>query len=97
MLDAADRVHQGLPDDVWFGTHLEVADEWRAVQEAAGTWDEARAEVPAGYAPVPMRRVLVTDYAWPSLDIERAILAEAGGELVVAESGADELVELAGA
>src|SRR5262245_38854304 len=43
-----------------------------------------------------MLRVLVTDYAWPSLDIEREILGELGAELVVAESGEpDELVELA--
>jgi D-3-phosphoglycerate dehydrogenase / 2-oxoglutarate reductase len=41
-------------------------------------------------------RVLVTDYAWPSLDIERAILAEVGAELVVAETGEPaELVALA--
>jgi len=41
-------------------------------------------------------RVLVTDYAWPSLDIERSILGDAGAELIVAESGeADELVALA--
>ena len=40
--------------------------------------------------------VLVTDYAWPSLDIERGILAEVGAELVVAEQGEpDELVALA--
>lgn len=31
--------------------------------------------------------VLVTDYAWPSLDIERRILSAAGATLVVAESG----------
>jgi D-3-phosphoglycerate dehydrogenase / 2-oxoglutarate reductase len=43
-----------------------------------------------------MPRVLVTDYAWPSLDIERGILGEVGAELVVAESGEpDELVALA--
>ncbi|MGE0755524.1 MAG: C-terminal binding protein [Pirellulaceae bacterium] len=30
-------------------------------------------------------RVLLTDYAWPDLDLERAILAEAGAELVLAE------------
>jgi D-3-phosphoglycerate dehydrogenase / 2-oxoglutarate reductase len=30
-------------------------------------------------------RVLLTDYAWPDLEIERAILREAGAELVVAE------------
>ena len=41
-------------------------------------------------------RVLVTDYAWPSLDIERAILGEVDAELVVAETGEPgELVELA--
>ena len=41
-------------------------------------------------------RVLVTDFAWPSLDIERAILEEAGASLVVAESGEpDELIALA--
>jgi hypothetical protein len=36
-------------DDVWFATHLEVAEEWRAAHERAGTWDEAEApsEVPA--------------------------------------------------
>ena len=27
--------------DVWFATHLEVAEEWRASQVQAGTWDEA--------------------------------------------------------
>jgi D-3-phosphoglycerate dehydrogenase len=32
-----------------------------------------------------MSRVLLTDYAWPDLDIERRILAEVGAELVVAE------------
>ncbi|MGW6032478.1 C-terminal binding protein [Gordonia terrae] len=43
-----------------------------------------------------MTRVLITDYAWPSLDVERAILATAGVELVVAETGdTDELVALA--
>jgi D-3-phosphoglycerate dehydrogenase len=41
-------------------------------------------------------KVLVTDYAWPSLDIERRLLAEAGAELLVAETGAEaELVGLA--
>jgi D-3-phosphoglycerate dehydrogenase len=33
------------------------------------------------------RRILVTDYAWPDLDVERAILAEAGVELVAAPNG----------
>ena len=41
-------------------------------------------------------RVLITDYAWPSLDIERRLLAAAGAELIVAESGDEaELVRLA--
>ncbi len=41
-------------------------------------------------------RVLVTDYAWPSLDIERRILGAAGAELIVAQSGDEaELVRLA--
>jgi D-3-phosphoglycerate dehydrogenase len=31
--------------------------------------------------------VLVTDYAWPDLDIERALLGEIGYEIVVAEAG----------
>lgn len=42
------------------------------------------------------RKVLVTDYAWPSLDIERDVLGEVGAELVVAEQGDEqELTELA--
>jgi D-3-phosphoglycerate dehydrogenase len=41
-------------------------------------------------------RVLITDYAWPTLDIERGILGTTGAELIVAETGAeDELVRLA--
>ncbi len=41
-------------------------------------------------------KVLITDYAWPSLDIERRLLAAAGAELIVAETGAEaELVRLA--
>jgi D-3-phosphoglycerate dehydrogenase / 2-oxoglutarate reductase len=44
----------------------------------------------------PQLRALVTDHAWPSLDIEREILSRIGAELVVAETGdEDELVELA--
>jgi D-3-phosphoglycerate dehydrogenase len=40
--------------------------------------------------------VLVTDYAWPSLEPERRILGELDATLVVAETGdEDELVELA--
>jgi D-3-phosphoglycerate dehydrogenase len=42
------------------------------------------------------RHVLVTDHAWPSLDIERRILAEVGAEIVVAERGDEaELIALA--
>jgi D-3-phosphoglycerate dehydrogenase / 2-oxoglutarate reductase len=42
------------------------------------------------------RKVLVTDYAWPSLEIERKILAEVDAELLVALSGDEaELVSLA--
>src|SRR5262245_56508545 len=41
-------------------------------------------------------KVLITDYAWPSVEIEREILATAGAELIVAETGAEgELVRLA--
>jgi D-3-phosphoglycerate dehydrogenase / 2-oxoglutarate reductase len=40
--------------------------------------------------------VLVTDYAWPSLEIEREILGRVGAELLVAETGEpEELVALA--
>jgi D-3-phosphoglycerate dehydrogenase / 2-oxoglutarate reductase len=42
------------------------------------------------------RKVLVTDYAWPSLAIERKVLAEVDAELLVASSGDQaELVSLA--
>jgi len=41
-------------------------------------------------------RVLVTDFAWPSLDIEREILSGVGAELVVAQTGDEaELIEFA--
>lgn len=40
--------------------------------------------------------VLITDYAWPSLNPEREIFGRSGARLVVAQTGArDELVELA--
>jgi len=40
-------------------------------------------------------RVLVTDFAWPSLDVEREILSQVGAELVVADTGEEaELIEL---
>jgi len=40
-------------------------------------------------------RVLVTDFAWESLDIERRILAEVDAEVVVAGAGERELIEQA--
>lgn len=41
-------------------------------------------------------KVLVTDYAWPALDVEREILSAVDAELVVAETGSEaELVGLA--
>jgi D-3-phosphoglycerate dehydrogenase len=43
-----------------------------------------------------MYKILVTDYQWPTLDIEREILADLPAELIVAETGEeDELVRLA--
>ena len=43
-----------------------------------------------------MYKILVTDYQWPSLDIERRILADLPGELIVAETGEEaELVSMA--
>ena len=36
-------------------------------------------------AAVPKFKVLLTDYAWPDLDIERKILADGDCELVVAD------------
>lgn len=36
-----------------------------------------------------VRRVLVTDYAWPNLDVEHQILAPLGVELVTAATGAE--------
>jgi D-3-phosphoglycerate dehydrogenase len=41
-------------------------------------------------------KVLVTDYAWPSLDVEREILGAVDAEIVAAETGEEEeLVQLA--
>ena len=43
-----------------------------------------------------MYRVIMTDYGWPTVEVERQVLAEVGAELIVAETGAeDELVALA--
>ena len=36
------------------------------------------------------KKVLITDYVWPSVEPERAVLAEAGAELVVAPDGSEE-------
>jgi len=42
------------------------------------------------------RSVLVTDYAWETLDPEIEILSKVGADLVVAQSGQEkELIELA--
>jgi D-3-phosphoglycerate dehydrogenase len=42
------------------------------------------------------RRVLVTDHAWPDVDVEAAVLGGIGAEIVVARRGdVDELVDLA--
>ncbi len=38
MLDELLTYISSFPD-VWFATHLEVAKEWRRMQESAGTWD----------------------------------------------------------
>jgi phosphoglycerate dehydrogenase-like enzyme len=43
-----------------------------------------------------MFKILVTDYQWPSLDIERAVFADLPGELIVADTGEErELIGLA--
>lgn len=43
-----------------------------------------------------MRRVLVTDFAWKDLEIEKEILARAGAELLIAKTGCEvELMETA--
>jgi phosphoglycerate dehydrogenase-like enzyme len=43
-----------------------------------------------------MYRILITDYQWPSLDVEREILRDLPGELIVAETGEEpELIKLA--
>jgi D-3-phosphoglycerate dehydrogenase len=45
---------------------------------------------------MPKFRVLITDYAWNDLDIERGVLADGGAELVVAPAGdAETLTSLA--
>ena len=42
------------------------------------------------------RKVLVTDYVWPSTDPERAVIEAGGAELVIApDSDEDTLIELA--
>ncbi|MCC6166290.1 MAG: C-terminal binding protein [Caldilineaceae bacterium] len=45
---------------------------------------------------MPVYHVLVTDYAWPTLEIERTLLAAVDADLMVSESGApDDLLRLA--
>ena len=42
------------------------------------------------------RKVLVTDYVWPSTDPERTVIEAGGAELVIApDSDEDTLIELA--
>ena len=42
------------------------------------------------------KRVLIIDYAWPTIDIEREIITKAGGEVLVSSTGEqNELIELA--
>lgn len=46
----------------------------------------------------PMRKlhILITDYAWPTLDVERQVLSALDAELIVAQTGDEaELIELA--
>jgi hypothetical protein len=38
MMDELITYIKSFPD-VWFATHLDVAEEWRARHERAGTWD----------------------------------------------------------
>ena len=46
---------------------------------------------------MPRFKVLLTDYAWPDVAIERAVLDEVDAELVVADrADEDSLAELAG-
>ena len=41
-------------------------------------------------------KILITDYAWPSIEPERQVLAEIGAELIAAETGDEaELLTLA--
>jgi hypothetical protein len=39
MMDELLSYINGFPD-VWFATHLEVAEEWRRIRESEGRWDE---------------------------------------------------------
>ena len=42
------------------------------------------------------RKILITDYAWSSIEPEREVISEIGGELIIAESGSEtELLEFA--
>ena len=44
---------------------------------------------------MPKFRVLLTDYAWPDLDLERKGLAEIDAELVVADKAKTDAASLA--
>jgi hypothetical protein len=40
MLDELIQYIKSFPD-VWFATHLDVAEEWRRLQVGQGTWEPA--------------------------------------------------------
>ena len=44
---------------------------------------------------MPRFHVLITDYAWPDVEIERRMLAEVDAELIVAEKGKQDAASLA--
>src|SRR5881392_15145 len=44
---------------------------------------------------MPRFKVLITDYAWPDVEIERRTLAEIDAELIVAEKGKQDAASLA--
>jgi hypothetical protein len=46
MLDELISYIKSFPD-VWFATHLEVAEEWRTARERDGTWHEPAIEASA--------------------------------------------------
>jgi D-3-phosphoglycerate dehydrogenase len=56
----------------------------------------ARSVAHGYHGAMPTHQVLVTDHAWPSLEIEAQVLSEVGAELIVAKQGdEEELLSLA--